>query len=72
VNQIVGLNMILFSFIIHFRTESDCRAHFKRERDKLGAVCKCGSWETECSNYGWATSLKGVQTRKKREARTLF
>lgn len=51
-NQIVGLNMILFSFIIHFRTESDCRAHFKRERDKLGAVCKCGSWETECSNYG--------------------
>ena len=30
----------LFDFVDRFPDEGSCRAHFKKERDRLGIVCK--------------------------------
>jgi len=31
--------MNIFSFSAHFTSESDCRNHFKSERNKVGVIC---------------------------------
>lgn len=59
--------MNLFSFTAHFGTETDCRNHFKEQRDKIGVVCKCGNkehywiksiWQYECKKCRSRTSLR--------------
>jgi DNA-directed RNA polymerase subunit RPC12/RpoP len=60
--------MNLFSFTAHFGDEAACRLHFKKERDKLGIVCKeCGHtehywiksrWSYECKKCRHRTSLR--------------
>lgn len=59
--------MNLFSFTAHFGNESDCRLHFKEQRDKIGVICKCGSrehywiksiWQYECKKCRSRTSLR--------------
>ena len=36
-------NMDLFNFTENFESEEFCRNHFKKESDKIGVECKCGS-----------------------------
>jgi len=59
--------MDIFSFTAHFGTEEDCRIHFKKQRDKIGVVCKCGHnehfwiksiWSYECKKCRKRISLK--------------
>ena len=60
--------MNIFSFSAHFTSESDCRNHFKSERDKAGVICPvCGNnthywiksrWSYECKNCRHRTSLR--------------
>lgn len=33
--------MYLFSLTANFGSAESCRLHFKEERDKIGAQCKC-------------------------------
>ena len=60
--------MNIFSFSAHFTSESDCRNHFKSERDKVGVICTtCGNtthywikscWSYECKKCRHRTSLR--------------
>jgi hypothetical protein len=60
--------MNIFSFSVHFTGETDCRNHFKSERDKVGVTCSvCGNtthywiksrWSYECKNCRHRTSLR--------------
>ena len=59
--------MDIFSFTAHFGTEEDCRTHFKKQRDKIWVVCKCGHnehfwiksiWTYECKKCRKRISLK--------------
>ena len=60
--------MNIFSFSAHFSSESDCRHHFKSERDKIGIICPvCGNsshywiqsrWSYECKSCHHRTSLR--------------
>ncbi len=58
--------MNLFSFSAHFGTEEDCRNHFKSERDKIGATCKCGSTE-----HFWIKSRQSYECKKCRSRTSL-
>jgi len=60
--------MNIFSFSAHFTSETDCRNHFKSERDKVGVTCSvCGNtthywiksrWSYECKSCRHRTSLR--------------
>ncbi len=60
--------MNIFSFSAHFDSEESCRNHFKRERDKIGVLCRrCNhsehywiksQWSYECKKCRSRTSLR--------------
>ena len=60
--------MNIFSFSAHFDSEESCRNHFKRERDKIGVLCRrCNhsehywiksQWSYECKKCRCRTSLR--------------
>ena len=51
--------MNLFSFTTNFDNEESCRIHFKKERDKIGVVCKCG-----CKEHFWIKSVWSYECKK--------
>lgn len=55
--------MNLFSFSAHFGTETDCRNHFKEQRDKIRVVCKCGSKEHYWIKSIWQYDCKKCRSR---------
>ncbi|ASW75380.1 transposase [Chryseobacterium piperi] len=60
--------MTIFHFTVHFGSETDCRNHFKAQRNKIGISCrKCGhrdhywksdKWSYECKACQYRTSLR--------------
>lgn len=50
----------LFEFVSRFPDEGSCQSHFKKERDRLGIVCKkCG-----CSEHYWKKDRESYQCKK--------
>lgn len=58
--------MNIFSFTANFDREEACVSHFKRQRDKLGVVCKCGHTE-----HYWIKSRLSYECKKCRKRMTL-
>ena len=60
--------MNIFKFTAEFDSEESCRTHFKKERDKIGVICKkCSNtshywiksqWSYECKSCRSRTSLR--------------
>lgn len=55
--------MNLFSFTANFGSEEACRLHFKKERDKIGVVCKCGCKEHFWIKSRWSYECKSCRKR---------
>ena len=50
----------LFEFTSRFPDEASCQAHFRKERERLGIVCKkCG-----CSEHYWKKDRESYQCKK--------
>jgi len=58
--------MNIFSFTVNFGDEASCIAHFKKERDKQGVVCKCGH-----SEHYWIKSRLSYECKKCRKRKSL-
>lgn len=61
------IDMDIFSFGVEFSNEEACMLHFKKERDKIGVLCKCGKtdfyWIKSRLSYECKTCKKRITLR---------